>query len=228
MEEWANEIGLWKRSTESRSIQLETEAARVTHEIAGMKTVVEAEFTKERTELTALANQSRESITALGIQTRTELQNFQTGLMGEVGDTQANLHNLRKEAADAITLLATSVESSKAEHQALRAEAERVVGELRSRMTQRPLIAAQQATPAATQTPRPEPPPGIHPNTQGTTTTPSWGNAPGQTPDARAQYYRGNLPGPGSQQPQAMVNTSQHGGQAATTVASNVPGPSPF
>ena len=117
LEEWATEIGLWKRNTESRIAPLETETGRIAHDITGMKEVVEAEFARGRVELTTLATQSRESITTLGNQTRTEIQNFQAGVMGEVGNTRATLHNLRNEASGAVNLLASSIESSKAEHQ---------------------------------------------------------------------------------------------------------------
>ena len=42
LEEWANEIGLWRRKADGRITQLEAETQKLGHDLIGVKTVVEA------------------------------------------------------------------------------------------------------------------------------------------------------------------------------------------
>ena len=94
-----------------------------------MENIVEAEFSRKQSDLEQLASGSRESITTLASQTRTELLNFQQGVSNEVNDMRSNLTKLRSEAAEAVGTLATGITNAKTEQLGLKLEAERVVKE---------------------------------------------------------------------------------------------------
>ena len=97
--------------------------------------------------------------------------------MAEMVETRGNLTKLRLEATEAVNVLADQLGRAKTEHENLKAEADRVVRELKSLIsTTAPTSSA--ATPGIppTSVPSPLPPSGI----------PPWGSGPGHCPDAWA------------------------------------------